>query len=149
MSMNAEKHTKAFSDQIAKVAQRDASEHDKHNNFYDVYLAVMDMTAEFYLSTVDRIFKKRELAENKFSIKGKQVDIDTISNVALMTIEGGKDDISAPGQCSAAIALCKNVPTEKKFSHVEADAGHYGIFAGKNWRTNIRPKMLDFIDRNQ
>ena len=113
MSMNAEKHTKAFSDQITKVAQREASENDKHNNFYDEYLAVMDMTAEFYLSTVDRIFKKREVAENKFSIRGKQVDIDAISNVALMTIEGGKDDISAPGQCSAAIALCKNVPTEK------------------------------------
>ena len=149
MSMNAEIHTKAFSDQITKVAKQEASEHDKHNNFYDEYLAVMDMTAEFYLSTVDRIFKKREVAENKFSIKGRQADIDMISNVGIMTIEGGKDDISAPGQCSAAIALCKNVPPEKKLSHVEANAGHYGLFAGKNWRTNIRPKVLDFIDRNQ
>ena len=89
MSMNAEKHAKSFSDQIAKVAQGIASEHDKHNSFYDEYLAVMDMTAEFYLSTVDRIFKKREIAQNKFTIMGKQVDIDTISNVAIMTIEGG------------------------------------------------------------
>ena len=149
MSMNAEKHSKSFSDQIAKVAQGIASEHDKHNSFYDEYLAVMDMTAEFYLSTVDRIFKKREIAQNKFTIMGKHVDIDTISNVAVMTIEGGKDDISAPGQCSAAIELCKNVPLKKKCSHVEADAGHYGIFAGKNWRTNIRPKVLEFIDSHQ
>ena len=149
MSMNAEKHSKSFSDQIAKVAQGTASEHDKHNSFYDEYLAVMDMTAEFYLSTVDRIFKKREIAQNKFTIMGKHVDIDTISNVAVMTIEGGKDDISAPGQCSAAIELCKNVPLKKKCSHVEADAGHYGIFAGKNWRTNIRPKVLEFIDSHQ
>ena len=149
MSMNAEKHAKSFSDQIAKVAQGTASEHDKHNSFYDEYLAVMDMTAEFYLSTVDRIFKKREIAQNKFTIMGKHVDIDTISNVAVMTIEGGKDDISAPGQCSAAIELCKNVPLKKKCSHVEADAGHYGIFAGKNWRTNIRPKVLEFIDSHQ
>ena len=111
MSMNAEKHAKSFSDQIARVAQGTASEHDKHNSFYDEYLAVMDMTAEFYLSTVDRIFKKREIAQNKFTIMGKHVDIDTISNVAIMTIEGGKDDISAPGQCSAAIELCRNVPT--------------------------------------
>ena len=73
MSMNAEIHTKAFSGQITKVAKREASEHDKHNNFYDEYLAVMDMTAEFYLSTVDRIFKKREIAKNKFSIKGSRL----------------------------------------------------------------------------
>ena len=149
MSMNAEKHAKSFSDQIAKVAQGTASEHDKHNSFYDEYLAVMDMTAEFYLSTVDRIFKKREIAQNKFTIMGKHVDIDTISNVAVMTIEGGKDDISAPGQCSAAIELCRNVPLKNKYSHVEPDAGHYGIFAGKNWRTNIRPKVIEFIDSQQ
>ena len=149
MSMNAEKHAKSFSDQIAKVAQGTASEHDKHNSFYDEYLAVMDMTAEFYLSTVDRIFKKREIAQNKFTIMGKHVDIDTISNVAIMTIEGGKDDISAPGQCSAAIELCRNVPQKNKYSHVEPYAGHYGIFAGKNWRTNIRPKVIEFIDSHQ
>ena len=149
MSMNAEKHAKSFSDQIARVAQGTASEHDKHNSFYDEYLAVMDMTAEFYLSTVDRIFKKREIAQNKFRIMGKHVDIDTISNVAIMTIEGGKDDISAPGQCSAALELCRNVPQTNKYSHVEPDAGHYGIFAGKNWRTNIRPKVLEFIDSHQ
>lgn len=149
MSMNAEKHAKSFSDQIARVAQGTASEHDKHNSFYDEYLAVMDMTAEFYLSTVDRIFKKREIAQNKFTIMGKHVDIDTISNVAIMTIEGGKDDISAPGQCSAAIELCRNVPQRNKCSHVEPDAGHYGIFAGKNWRTNIRPKVIEFIDSHQ
>ena len=149
MSMNAEKHAKSFSDQIARVAQGTASEHDKHNSFYDEYLAVMDMTAEFYLSTVDRIFKKREIAQNKFNIMGKHVDIDTISNVAIMTIEGGKDDISAPGQCSAAIELCRNVPPKNKYSYVEPDAGHYGIFAGKNWRTNIRPKVIEFIDSHQ
>ena len=149
MSMNAEKHAKSFSDQIARVAQGTASEHDKHNSFYDEYLAVMDITAEFYLSTVDRIFKKREIAQNKFTIMGKHIDIGTISNVAIMTIEGGKDDISAPGQCSAAIELCRNVPLKNKSSHVEPDAGHYGIFAGKNWRTNIRPKVIEFIDSHQ
>ena len=149
MSMNAEKHVKSFSDQIAKVAHGQASEHDRHNNFYDEYLAVMDMTAEFYLSTVDRIFKKREIAHNKFALKGMHLDINTISDVPIMTVEGGKDDIAAPGQCSAAIRLCKNVPPEKKFSHVEIDAGHYGIFAGKNWRSNIRPKVMNFIDNFQ
>ena len=149
ISMNTKTHCNAFIDQIFNELTGKATEHDRHNKFYNEYLAVMDMTAEFYLSTVDRIFRKREIAKNKFSVKGKQADIDTISNVGIMTIEGGKDDIAAPGQCSAAIALCKNVPPEKKLSHVEANAGHYGLFAGKNWRTNIRPKVLDFIDRNQ
>ena len=148
MSMNAEKHSKAFTDQITRVARGEAGDHDKHNTFYDEYLAVMDMTAEFYLSTVERIFKKREIAQNIFRVKGKTVDIGKITTVAVKTVEGAKDDISAPGQCVAALDLCTGLPDGKKASHVEPDAGHYGIFAGKSWRNNIRPLVLDFIDAN-
>ncbi|WP_299028973.1 polyhydroxyalkanoate depolymerase [uncultured Sulfitobacter sp.] len=149
ISMNAETHKKAFMDQINRVANGDAHEHDKHNKFYDEYLSVMDMTAEFYLSTVDRVFKNGEIANNEFTIKGKKVDIGKITTVAVKTVEGSKDDISAPGQCIAALALCSGVPDEKKASHVEEGAGHYGIFAGKSWRNNIRPMVLDFIDDNE
>ncbi|WP_299555658.1 polyhydroxyalkanoate depolymerase [uncultured Tateyamaria sp.] len=148
MSMNAEKHSKAFQDQISKVARGDAGDHDKHNKFYDEYLAVMDMTAEFYLSTVDRIFKRCEIAKNVFTVNGKQVDIGKITTVAVKTVEGANDDISAPGQCVAALDLCTGLPDEKKASHVEPGAGHYGIFAGKSWRNNIRPLVLEFIDDN-
>ncbi len=148
MSMNAEKHSKAFSDQIAKVARGEGDEHDKHNKFYDEYLAVMDMTAEFYLSTVERIFKRGEIADNAFTVAGKRVDIGKITTVAVKTVEGANDDISAPGQCVAALDLCTGLPDEKKASHVEPGAGHYGIFAGKSWRNNIRPLVLDFIDAN-
>ncbi|MEM8655868.1 MAG: polyhydroxyalkanoate depolymerase [Pseudomonadota bacterium] len=148
MSMNAEKHTKAFTDQISRAARGDAGDHDKHNAFYDEYLAVMDMTAEFYLSTVDRIFKRGEIAKNIFTVNGKQVDIGKITTVAVKTVEGANDDISAPGQCVAALALCTGLPDDKKASHVEPGAGHYGIFAGKSWRNNIRPLVLDFIDAN-
>lgn len=148
ISMNAETHMKAFTDQISRVAKGEASDHDRHNTFYDEYLAVMDMTAEFYLSTVDRIFKGLEIAKNEFVVAGKKVDIGKITDVAVKTVEGENDDISAPGQCVAALDLCTGLPDSKKASHLEPGAGHYGIFAGKSWRNNIRPLVLDFIDQN-
>jgi poly(3-hydroxybutyrate) depolymerase len=148
MSMNGETHSKAFTDQVQRAAKGETSEHDKHNKFYDEYLAVMDMTAEFYLSTVDRIFKNGEIANNDFTVAGKKVDISKITTVAVKTVEGENDDISAPGQCIAALDLCTGLPDSKKASHVEPGAGHYGIFAGKSWRNNIRPLVLDFITAN-
>ncbi|MBU2079084.1 MAG: polyhydroxyalkanoate depolymerase [Alphaproteobacteria bacterium] len=148
IAMNSESHTKAFKDQINRVAKGEASDHDKHNKFYDEYLAVMDMTAEFYLSTVERIFKGLEIAKNEFVVAGKRVDIGKITDVAVKTVEGENDDISAPGQCVAALRLCTGLPDSKKAWHLEPGAGHYGIFAGKSWRNNIRPLVLDFIDAN-
>jgi len=148
ISMNKEKHEKAFMDQITRVTKGEASDHDAHNRFYDEYLSVMDMTAEFYLSTVERIFKNREIARNEFVVNGHKVDIGKITTVAVKTVEGENDDISAPGQCIAALDLCTGLSDDKKASHVEPGAGHYGIFAGKSWRNNIRPLVLDFIDAN-
>ncbi|SIS54321.1 polyhydroxyalkanoate depolymerase [Phaeovulum vinaykumarii] len=148
ISMNADKHSAAFFEKIMLDAKGEGSEHDHHNRFYDEYLAVMDMTAEFYLSTVERIFKGREVADNAFVVEGKRVDIGKITRVAVKTVEGSKDDISAPGQCIAALDLCTGLPASKKASHVEPGAGHYGIFAGSSWRNNIRPLVLDFIDQN-
>ncbi|EAQ04742.1 polyhydroxyalkanoate depolymerase, intracellular [Pseudooceanicola batsensis HTCC2597] len=148
ISMNAERHAQAFSDQIFRVMAGEASEHDHHNRFYDEYLAVMDMTAEFYLSTVERIFKAGEIASNDFVVAGHKIDIGKITNVAVKTVEGENDDISAPGQCVAALDLCTGLPDELKASHLEPGAGHYGIFAGSSWRNNIRPLVLEFIDAN-
>lgn len=148
ISMNMERHATAFSDKITAAAKGEDGERDAHNRFYDEYLSVMDMTAEFYLSTVERIFKNREIAQNIFSVAGHQVDIGKITDVAVHIIEGEKDDISAPGQCYAALGLCTGLPDTKKASHVEPGAGHYGIFAGKSWRNNIRPLVLDFFDAN-
>jgi len=148
ISMNSERHSKAFQDQIMRVARGEASDHDAHNRFYDEYLAVMDMPAEFYLSTVERFFKNGEIAKNEFIVAGKKVDMGAITRVAVMTVEGEKDDISAPGQCVAALALCTGLPDAKKASHLEPEAGHYGIFAGKSWRLNIRPLVLAFLDKN-
>ncbi|TDK43150.1 polyhydroxyalkanoate depolymerase [Antarcticimicrobium luteum] len=148
MSMNSDRHSEAFSGQIQREMRGEAGDHDAHNRFYDEYLAVMDMTAEFYLSTVERIFKNGEIAKNQFVVDGHKVDIGKITNVAVKTVEGANDDISAPGQCIAALALCTGLPDSMKASHVEPGAGHYGIFAGRSWRDNIRPLVIEFMNTN-
>ncbi|MCV2868205.1 polyhydroxyalkanoate depolymerase [Defluviimonas sp. WL0002] len=148
ISMNLDRHTTAFSEQILRAAKGEATERDAHNRFYDEYLSVMDMTAEFYLSTVERVFKNREIARNDFTVAGTKVDFGKITDVAVKIVEGEKDDISAPGQCLAALDLLTGLADEKKAQHLEPEAGHYGIFAGKSWRNNIRPLVLDFIDAN-
>jgi poly(3-hydroxybutyrate) depolymerase len=148
ISMNLDRHAQAFTDKIVAAAQGDDSERDKHNRFYDEYLAVMDMTAEFYLSTVERIFKDREIARNAFHVNGVHADISAITDVSVMIVEGSNDDISAPGQCIAALDLLTGLDAARKVSHLEAGAGHYGIFAGKSWRNNIRPLVFRFMDDN-
>lgn len=148
MSMNLDRHLIAHKDFFMHLVKDDGDSAEKHREFYDEYLAVMDMPAEFYLSTVERVFKNREIAKNEFVVNGHKVDIGKITSVAVKTVEGSKDDISAPGQCVAALDLCTGLPASKKASHLEPGAGHYGIFAGKSWRNNIRPLVLDFIDAN-
>src|SRR5690606_6693189 len=131
IAMNAETHARAFLDKIFAEARGEGSEGDKHNTFYDEYLAVMDMTAEFYLSTVERVFKEREIARNCFAVDGRQIDIGKITDVAIMTVEGAKDDISAPGQCVAALSLCTGVDrksTRLNSSHVKIS---YAVFCLK------------------
>jgi poly(3-hydroxybutyrate) depolymerase len=146
ISMNMERHGSAFGEQVLRVARGEATDHDAHNRFYDEYLAVMDMAAEFYLSTVERIFKNREIADNRFVVAGRQVDLGAITNVSVMTVEGAADDITAPGQCVAAHGMLTGLADDRKAHHLEEGAGHYGIFAGKSWRNHIRPLVLNFID---
>ena len=147
MAMNADRHGQAFFDQVIRAAKGETSDHDRHNRFYDEYLAVMDMTAEFYLSTVERVFKGREIARNAFTVDGRPADLSAITGTAVMVGEGEEDDISAPGQCLAALDLLTGLPEDSKASHLQPRAGHYGIFAGRAWRDDIRPFVLDFIDR--
>lgn len=146
IAMNASTHSKAFIDKVFAEARGEGTPHDRHNRFYDEYLSIMDMPAEFYLSTVERIFKAREIARNAFTVDGKPVDFGRIRETWVMAVEGAEDDISAPGQCVAALDLCTGIPESRKGRHLEPEAGHYGIFAGKSWRLNIRPAVLDFID---
>ncbi|HEY0213196.1 MAG TPA: polyhydroxyalkanoate depolymerase [Paenirhodobacter sp.] len=147
IAMNADKHVQAFQDEIIAGAKGEASDQDRHNVFYDEYLAVMDMTAEFYLSTVERIFKNVEVGRNAFTLHGHPVDLGRINRTAVFTVEGENDDISAPGQCVAALDLCTGLADDRKASHLEPGAGHYGIFAGSSWRNHIRPLLLNFFDK--
>ncbi len=148
MMMNPERHASSFANQVLRVASNQASDFDRHNVFYDEYLAVMDITAEFYLSTVHRVFQKREIARNKFTLDGALVDIGKIKTVPVKIVEGGQDDISAPGQCAAALQLLTGLPERMKAHHIEAEAGHYGLFNGRAWHQNIRPLVLDFMRKH-
>ena len=148
ISMNTKTHCNAFIDQIFNELAGKATEHDRHNKFYNEYLAVMDMTAEFYLTTVNRIFQKCEIAKNSFFLNDELIDLNNIIDIPIFVIEGKNDDISAPGQCLAAFDILKNLHDKFKFSYLHPKAGHYGIFSGKAWRDNIRPKFLNFISQH-
>lgn len=145
MAMKPHQHGQAFRDQVMRAAAGESREADRHNRFYDEYLAVMDLPAEFYISTVERIFKSREIARNVFSVRGKAVDLAAIRDIPIMIVEGEEDDISAPGQCLAARDLV-STPVTSIHYHLEPGAGHYGIFAGRGWRQNIRPAICAFMN---
>ena len=145
MSMNLDRHAKAFQKQWLDIANGDEVAAARHNSFYDEYLAVMDMTAEFYLSTVERIFQKCEVGRDAFALRGEHVSIAEMKETPLMVVEGGRDDVAAPGQCAAALNVAKGLPKRLKRHHVELEAGHYAIFSGSRWRNSVAPKILDFI----
>jgi poly(3-hydroxybutyrate) depolymerase len=145
MAMNLERHTKAFQKQWLDIAKGDEVAAARHNQFYDEYLAVMDMTAEFYLSTVERIFQNREVGRDAFMLHGEHVSVAAMKETPLFIVEGGRDDVAAPGQCAAALDVAKGLPKRLKRHHVELEAGHYAIFSGSRWRNSVAPKILDFI----
>lgn len=116
-----------------------------HENFYDEFLAVMDVPAELYLQYVDCFYKRADLAEGNFTWYGNKVDLSTIRKTAILTIEGEQDDLSPPGQTMAVHELCPNLPAEMKRAHLEIGVGHYGVFSGRKWRNNIQPEIHKFI----
>ncbi len=118
---------------------------DAHRKFYDEYLSVMDVTAEFYLQTVERVFQRHDLANGTFKWHGQFVKPEAITKTALLVIEGELDDISAPGQTTPALTLCSNLPDDMKKAHLQIGVGHYGIFNGSKWREFVMPVMRGFI----
>ena len=113
--------------------------------FYDEYLAVMDLTAEYYLQTVDLVFVKHALPKGEMTHRGKPVDPSKIRRVALMTVEGEKDDISGLGQTEATHALCTAIPNHRRVHYVQKGVGHYGVFNGSRFRSEIVPRISDFM----
>ncbi|MBU2582329.1 MAG: polyhydroxyalkanoate depolymerase [Alphaproteobacteria bacterium] len=145
MTMNLERHTKAHLDLFENLVQGDCDSVTQHREFYEEYLAVMDLTAEFYLQTVETVFQTHAIPEGTFMHNGTRVDCGNIRRTALLTIEGERDDISGRGQTEAAQDLCTNLPFDDKFHYVQPGVGHYGVFNGRRWRSEIQPRIRDFI----
>ena len=145
MAMNMDRHVDAHWGMFRHLVQGDGESAEKHRDFYDEYLAVMDLTAEFYLETVDVVFVKQALPKGEMTHRGKPVDLGAIRTVALMTVEGEKDDISGVGQTKAAHDLCVNLPAEKQLYHLQMGVGHYGVFNGSRFRKEIAPAIAGFM----
>jgi poly(3-hydroxybutyrate) depolymerase len=145
MSMNLDRHIEAHQNLFLHLVKGDGDSAQKHREFYDEYLAVMDLAAEFYLQTVDTVFIRHALPKGQMMHRDRHVDPAAIRRVALMTVEGENDDISSVGQTEAAHALCVNIPDEDKVHYVQPSVGHYGVFNGSRFRAEIAPRIADFV----
>ncbi|RWD50373.1 MAG: polyhydroxyalkanoate depolymerase [Mesorhizobium sp.] len=145
MSMNLDRHIIAHKDFFMHLVKNDGDNAEKHRDFYDEYLAVMDLTAEFYLQTVDTVFVRHALPKGEMTHRGETVDPKAIRNVALFTVEGENDDISGLGQTQAAHDLCVNIPSDRQAHYMQPAVGHYGVFNGSRFRSEIVPRIVDFI----
>ncbi len=145
IGMNLDRHIAAHRKFFENLVKNDGDSAAKHREFYDEYLAVMDLTAEFYLQTVDTVFVRHALPKGEMTHRGVPVDPSAIRNVALFTVEGENDDISGLGQTKAAHDLCVNVPSDMKAHYMQPAVGHYGVFNGSRFRSEIVPRIVDFI----
>ena len=145
MGMNLDRHVSAHQEFYNHLVIGDGDSAEKHRDFYDEYLAVMDMTEEFYLETLKAVFIDHALPEGNFTYRGRTVDCSKITKTAMMTIEGEKDDITGTGQTEAAHALCTGLPDDMKVHYEQPGVGHYGVFNGSRFRSEIAPRFSDFI----
>ncbi|WP_259780358.1 polyhydroxyalkanoate depolymerase [Aestuariispira ectoiniformans] len=148
ISMNPARHATAHWRMYNHLIEGDGDSADAHRRFYDEYLAVMDTPAAFYLDTVREIFKEHSLPRGTMTWRGEVVDPSAIKKTALMTVEGELDDISAPGQTIAAHDMCKNLPKSKHLNYIQETVGHYGIFNGRRWREQIKPRIAEFVRKH-
>src|SRR5215204_4617047 len=145
MSLNMDRHVTAHWDLYKHLVQGDGDSAEKHREFYDEYLAVMDLPAEFYLQTIDTVFVRHALPRGRMTYRGRKIDLSTIRGIALMTVEGEKDDISGVGQTEAAHRLCTQIPRSMRAHYVQPKVGHYGIFNGSRFTAEIAPRIQAFI----
>ncbi|MGV8937623.1 MAG: polyhydroxyalkanoate depolymerase [Allorhizobium sp.] len=148
MSMNLDRHMNAQKEFYMHLVKNDGDSAERHRDFYDEYLAVMDLTAEFYLETVDAVFIKHSLPKGELMHRGKLVDTTAIRNCALLTVEGENDDISGVGQTQAAQTICPNIPQGKRMHYLQPDVGHYGVFNGSRFRKEIAPRIVAFANEH-
>ncbi len=148
MTMNLDRHVMAHIDLFKHLVRGDGESAEATRKFYDEYMSVMDLPADFYLQTVARVFQEHGLPLGRFTSRGRPVEPRAITKTALICVEGENDDICAVGQTAAALDLCTGLRGAKKAHHVQPKVGHYGVFNGKRWRTEIYPKVRDFIRAN-
>jgi poly(3-hydroxybutyrate) depolymerase len=149
LSMNAGLHQQAHRRYFDDLVRGDGDSADKHREFYDEYLSVLDLTEEFYLQTVDVVFQRHLLAKGAFSHRGRLVEPSAMVDIGLMTIEGEKDDISGVGQTQAAHGLVPGAPPDLRELYVQPGVGHYGVFNGRRFAEEIYPRVRGFIERAQ
>jgi poly(3-hydroxybutyrate) depolymerase len=149
MGMNLDRHLTAHRDLFHNLIRGDGDSADKHREFYDEFLAVMDLTAEYYLQTIETVFLEHKLPKGEMRHRGTPVDPGKVQRVALMTVEGERDDISGIGQTKAAQTLCKNLPEAMRAHHLQPSVGHYGVFNGRRFRAEILPRIRDFLCTHQ
>jgi poly(3-hydroxybutyrate) depolymerase len=145
VTMNLDRHIEAHKQLFLNLVRGDGDSAQKHKEFYDEYLAVMDLAAEFYLQTVEAVFIRHDLPKGRMTHRGRLVDPAAIRRVALFTIEGEHDDISGIGQTEAAHRLCVNIPLDRKAHWLQPGVGHYGVFNGSRFRSEIAPRISDFV----
>ena len=145
MSMNRERHEQALRDLYELRAHGEHDKADAIQTFYAEYFATMDLTAEFYLETVSVIFQRFLLAQGLLDVNGRRVATQAIHRTALLTVEGERDDICAIGQTMAAQELCMNVRPYMRMHHIQTGVGHYGVFNGKRWESQVYPLLRETI----
>ena len=145
MSMNRERHVKAFADYYLHLVAQKRDKAQSTRTFYEEYMAVSDLPAEFYLDTVRQIFQEYRLPRGELVLKGRRIDPSTIKRTAVITIEGERDDICAPGQTLAAQDLCSKVKPFLRTHYVQPGVGHYGVFSGRRWQRHIYPIVRNVI----
>ena len=149
VGMNMDRHVRAHTDHCWHLVQGDVDRAQHHRQFYDEYMSVMDLPAEYFLETVQAVFHDHALPDGKLMYRGRRVDPGKIKDVALFTIEGELDDISGVGQTRAAHDICPALPEAKRRHLEQKGVGHYGIFNGRKWRTLIQPQVAEFIQENR
>jgi len=149
MSMNEDKHVDAHRRYFESLVEGDGDGVEKHEQFYDEYLSVLDLTEEFYLQTIDIVFQQHLLPRGLLQHRGEMVDLTAIADIGLATIEGEMDDISGVGQTQAAHGLTPNIPDDRRLLYVQPKVGHYGVFNGRRFREEIYPRVRDFIASNE
>ncbi len=145
MTMNLERHAAAQVRLFHHLIEGDHDSVRQHDEFYEEYMAVMDLPARFYLETIDRVFQRHALARGEFYHRDRLVDCTAIRDTALITIEGERDDICGPGQTSAAHDICPNIPRSMRYRYVQPGVGHYGVFNGSRFRAEVRPRIAEAI----